>query len=616
MLKSSKMHTVNTANIIQTSNDTFRGLREENSYYVDKTEIIYEYLNKKFEKAVLFARPRRFGKTLTMTMFRDFLDIRQDSRGIFEGLKIMSHTETVEKYMNKYPVVFLSLKEVFGTDFSAIFRNFQIIISKLCEQHIYLRNSNSVSDISKIFFEKLLHQEATTENTVQALDLLTQMLRIHYNTPVFIIIDEYDVPMAKALNTPAYNQTRDMIEHMLSYVCKTNENVKAVILSGCFYTVKNSTYTGVNNIIPYTVLNPNYASYIGFTDDDVRQLLSDVGLADRYDNVSEWYDGYIFGREKMYCPWDVLRYVSSVLDGSYSVEMGPESYWVNTSETSLELIHGFLGKATSGTTKTDTKTALKVETARTAKTFDETDSAETNSAETDSAGISGFSMTESFEQLLAGKTIDCKINETLTYHNIHLTGDNIWSALLETGYLTKAVKERMPLMPLRIPNKSITDVFRQEVWDFFSDKVDNVFVRNLSNALWAGEIETAEKTLNLILESTLSFYHAYQEYSYHLILDGFFTGLGYRVESERESGYGRSDLMIKDPARSRALILELKHTENENEMSKWLQEAIGQIVKMKYESKLKYEGYETIIRYGMAFNGKKVIIEGLPMVSE
>ncbi|MBR1437109.1 MAG: PD-(D/E)XK nuclease domain-containing protein, partial [Synergistaceae bacterium] len=300
----------------------------------------------------------------------------------------------------------------------------------------------------------------------------------------------------------------------------------------------------------------------------MKKLLADVSLEDRYDTVSEWYDGYIFGREKMYCPWDVLRYVSSVLDGSYSVEMGPESYWVNTSETSLELIHGFLGKATSGTTKTATNiatnTTQKVETANT-------------TGETDSAGTSGFSITESFEQLLAGKTIDCKINETLTYHNIHSNGDNIWSALLETGYLTKAVKGRMPLMPLRIPNKSITDVFRQEVWDFFSDKVDNIFVRNLSNALWTGEIETSEKTLNLTLESTLSFYHAYQEYSYHLILDGFFTGLGYRVESERESGYGRSDLMIKDPARSRALILELKHTENENEMNKWLQEATGQI---------------------------------------
>ena len=193
------------------------------------------------------------------------------------------------------------------------------------------------------------------------------MLRICYNKPVFIIIDEYDVPMAKALDTPAYDQNRDMIEHMLSYVCKTNENVKAVILSGCFYTVKNSTYTGVNNIIPYTVLNPNYASYIGFTDDDVKKLLADVGLENQYDTVSEWYDGYIFGRDKMYCPWDVLRHVSSVLDGSYSVEMGPESYWLNTSETSLELLHGFLGKATSTSVASTSTTGRTIKRAKAGK---------------------------------------------------------------------------------------------------------------------------------------------------------------------------------------------------------------------------------------------------------
>ena len=236
---------------IQTSNDTFRGLREENSYYVDKTEMIYEYLNKKFEKAVLFARPRRFGKTLTMTMFRDFLDIRQDSKGIFEGLKIMSHSETVEKYMNQYPVLFLSLKEVFGTDFNELFRNFQIIIANLCEKHAYLLDSKQVSDVAKNFLLKLQRREGEKADTLQALDLLCKAMCTYYNKPVFIIIDEYDVPMAKALNTPAYAQTRDMIEHMLSYVCKTNENVKAVILSGCFYTVKNSTYTGVNNITLY-----------------------------------------------------------------------------------------------------------------------------------------------------------------------------------------------------------------------------------------------------------------------------------------------------------------------------------------------------------------------------
>ncbi len=550
---------------IRASYDSFRDLRENNSYYIDKTEIIEEYLIDKFDKAVLFARPRRFGKTLTMTMFRDFLDIRQNSSSIFDGLKVMEYPELVNKYMNKYPVVFISLKEIFGDDFEAIFQSLQIAISKVCEVNRELLDSDKVSEVSKNFFKKLWNQEAKQSNTEQALDLVCQMLKQHYGRPAFVIIDEYDVPMAKALGTPSYEKVRDMIEHMLSYVCKTNENVKAVILSGCLYTVKNSTYTGVNNIIPYTVLSPNFASSIGFTDDNVRKLLEDTGLFDRYEIVKEWYDGYIFGREKMFCPWDVLLYVRSVLDGSYSEAMGPKSYWVNTSETSLNIVRGFLGKTSD--------------------------------------------VNESFEQLLAGKTIDCVVSDNLPYHRIHENGENLWSALLETGYLSKAVTEEMTLMPLRIPNKEIRAAFKQEIWEFFKDKISNVSVRDLVNALWAGENKIAEDALDRILEATLSFYHKYQEYSYHLILDGFFTGLGYLVQSERETGYGRSDLIIQDPARKRCLILEFKHVKTENEMSDALKEAQRQMIGKKYESRVVYEGYTTYMMYAMVFCEKKCQIE-------
>ncbi|MBR2765681.1 MAG: AAA family ATPase, partial [Blautia sp.] len=393
---------------IRSSYDSFRDLRENGAYYIDKTAMLEEYLVRRFDKAVLFARPRRFGKTLTMTMFRDFLDIRQNSRDIFKNLRIMEFPDVVDNYMNQYPVVFISLKEVFGESFEEVFRNFQIAVSIVCEEHSYLLDSDKVDSIRKGFLTQLLKKEANREDTIQALDLICRMLKNHYNRQVFVIIDEYDVPMSKALGTPFYDKVRGMIEHMLSFVCKTNENVKAVMLSGCLYTVKNSTYTGVNNIIPYTILSPLYASSIGFTDQDVKKLLEDADLSDRYDTVAEWYDGYIFGRERMYCPWDVLSYVRSVLDGSYSEAMGPESYWVNTSDTSLTLIQGFLGK-TSG-------------------------------------------VNESFERLLAGETIECTVNETVPYHLIHANGENLWSALLETGYLTKTVTEKMPLMPLRIPN--------------------------------------------------------------------------------------------------------------------------------------------------------------------
>ena len=550
---------------IRASFDTFRDLRESHAYYLDKTEVIEEYLIRRFDRAILFTRPRRFGKTLTMTMFRDFLDIRQDSSDIFAGLRIMEYPDVVKNYMNQYPVIFLSLKEVFGDSFEAIFRNFQIAISTLYDDHSDLIESESISTIHKDLFVKLQRQEAGRQDTIHALALLCKMLKDKYQKQVFVIIDEYDVPMAKALGTPYYDQVRDMIGQMLSYICKTNSNVKGVILSGCLYAVKNSTYTGVNNIIPYTVLSPIYASSIGFTDADVRKILEDAGLSEQYDMVAEWYDGYVFGRDKMYCPWDVLSFVRSVLDGSYDEDQGPESYWINTSETTL--VQGLLGK---------------------------------------NAGIN-----ESFERLLAGECIDCTVNEFVPYHKLHENEANLWSALVETGYLTKSVTEEMPLMPLKIPNRSIQTIFRKEVWNYFNDKVDNSYVHDLANALWAGEISRAEGALNQILEATISFYQEYHEYTYHLILDGFFTGLGYRVQSERETGYGRSDLMILDPARRRCLILELKHVQKEGAMEAALKEASRQIIQKKFDGQIKHEGYQTLLQYGMVFFDKRTKIAKL-----
>ena len=374
---------------IRVSYDSFRELRENGAYYVDKTGMIREYLVDKFDKAVLFTRPRRFGKTLTMTMFRDFLDIRQDSRSIFQGLEVMDDPDVVERYMNRYPVVFLSLKEVYGADDEIAYANFRLAAANVCKANEYLLRSDAVDEDDKALFRAIKQQKADEVNTIAFLDLLCRMLRTHHQKRVFVIIDEYDVPIAKALGTPAYEKVRDMVAHMLSYVCKTNDHVNAVMLSGCLYTVKNSTYTGVNNIVPYTILSQNFASRIGFTDEEVRRLLRDAGLPDQYESVKEWYDGYIFGRETMYCPWDVMSHVRSLLDGTYSEMNGPESYWLNTSETSQNIIHGFLGKT---------------------------------------AGV-----TELFEQLLAGKTIDCVVNDQLAYHQIHESGDNLWSALLETG---------------------------------------------------------------------------------------------------------------------------------------------------------------------------------------
>ncbi|MBQ7486240.1 MAG: PD-(D/E)XK nuclease domain-containing protein, partial [Clostridia bacterium] len=267
---------------------------------------------------------------------------------------------------------------------------------------------------------------------------------------------------------------------------------------------------------------------------------------------------------KMFCPWDVLSYVNSCLDGTYSRAIGLKNYWVNTSETSVNLIHGFFGKT---------------------------------------PGVN-----ECFEQLLAGESVKCSVNENLPYHLIHANGDNLLSALLETGYLTKTnLKDTQP-MRLRIPNRSIQVAFQQEGWNFFRDKVDNVFVEDLVNALWAGEVERAEKVLNQILEATLSFYHVYHEYSYHLILAGLFTGIGYRIQSERETGYGRSDLIILQPSENSCMILELKHVKKEEDMADALKEGSSQIIRQKYGSAMRYEGYTTRLQYVMSFSSKRVII--------
>ena len=314
---------------ITKSDDSFRHLRENGAYYVDKTELIVEYLDKWFERAVLFTRPRRFGKTMTLTMLRDFLDILQDSRDIFEGLKIMDHPDVVHKHMNQYPVMFISLKAVTGDDFERVLQNFAGTISKLCEDHSFLMSSTKVSDVSKALFEALWKQEGNQATMERALEIIGDMLKKHFGKPVFVMIDGYDVPMANALGTSHYEQVRDMIERMLSHVCKTNSNIQGVILSGCLNAVKNSAYTGVNNIISYSVFSPLYASYIGFTDEDVRKLLKDAGVSDLYDTVKEWYGGYIFGRERMYCPWDELSFVQAKLSGDYDEYTEPPSTQIN-----------------------------------------------------------------------------------------------------------------------------------------------------------------------------------------------------------------------------------------------------------------------------------------------
>ena len=541
--------------------DSFRQIRNNGSYYVDKTYFLCDYFGAEQKKAIMLTRPRRFGKTVLITMLRDFLDVRMDSRELFEGLRIMEHTDIVEKYMNKYPVVFMSLKEVYGKTETEISGALGSYLSENLAIYDKVFESPDISKADKERFMELRSGKAEKQDVLMAPAFLCRVFAGIYGKPTYVLIDEYDVPMARTAGTEAYDPTRNMIEKMLSNVCKTNENVAGVVLTGCLYTVKNSTYTGVNNIRPYTVMSDTFSTAIGFTEEEVKKLLEDGEISDCLPQVQEWYNGYIFGQEHIYCPWDVLSHVDSVLKGEYKDSKGPENYWLATSESRLNLIRGFFGKTTDAT--------------------------------------------EQFEYLLAGGSIRKAVDESLTYDRIYEQGDNLWSALLETGYVTKASKEEEKDQLLRIPNREVLEVFRKEVHAFFDGKIENSCVKEFVNALWAEETDRAEETLNLILEATLSFYHEYHEYSYHLILDGFFTGQNYLVLSELESGYGRTDLIVKDYARRRCLLIELKHAKNIEELDKMCREAGSQILTDKYDSRLKYEGYSDIKRYGMAFSDKR-----------
>ncbi len=553
---------------IDPAQDSFDCYIKEKNYYVDKTEIIYEYLEESFESKIMFTRPRRFGKTMIMTMFRDFLDNTQKSEELFKGLKIMEHKDLVNQYMNKYPVLFLSLKDVKGSSFEDIYDLFRNKVCEVYRDHAYLLSSEYLDDDDKEMFSELKKGEASKSTTILGVSFLCEMLKKHWDKQVFVIIDEYDVPMANAVGTPAYEDVLDMIQKMLSSVCKTNSNVKAVMISGCLYTIKNSSYTGLNNIRPKTILTNRYAMYFGFTDEEVKQILTAAGYSGKYDEVKKTYDGYIFGNTHIYNPWDVMNYIAYLDDNGGISPIEPQLFWANTSETRLNLIHGFLGR---------TADAL-----------------------------------EGFEKLLTGQQFVKVINENVPYHQLHDAGNNLWAGLLETGYLTKAEKQgRSGTLTLCIPNIEVMEVFRQEVSNFFEKHVDIASVNLFVDALWNSNAKGSQDSLDLILQATVSYLHAYHEYTYHLVLDGFFTGKGYRTYSEIEAGFGRSDLIIKDLERNRALVLELKHAEKEKDLQKGLKEACDQIKAKKYESNLVYDGYTEIHKYGMAFFDKQCLIKEL-----
>ena len=540
--------------------ENFDELRNSGCYYVDKTELLYGLRQDTRNIVTLFTRPRRFGKTLTMRMIESFFDISRDSKAVFEGLDIMKHEDFCKEWMNQYPVLFITLKDAESLTFSKAYGKLKIILSDVCKKHEYLEKSDKVNCEDAETFQRLMFKKATDEEVQNSLLLLCRMMNAHYGKPVILLIDEYDVPLAKANEEKEageryYDQMLDVIRGIMSTALKSNDYLKFAVVTGCLRIAKESIFTGVNNFASYSVLDEKFSHSFGFTQDEVDVLLKKADLEETRDTFKEWYDGYIFGSNALYCPWDVINYVSALLY---------KNYWANTSSNGI--IREF-------------------------------------------ASHKEFDVSEKFETLMNGGTITQTISDELTYDTVHETEDNLWSVLLMTGYLTKAdPEEDGSTVALRIPNAEIAGVFETAVVRLFQEQMDRDRQKALMDAFWSGNEETATGLVSEFLFDTISF-HDYHEDYYHAFLTGIFIGLGYGVKSNYEQGFGRTDITLTDKKNRRALVIEAKKSDSEAQMEKDCDEALDQIVDKKYAEGLK--GYRQIECYGIAFFQKSALVKKL-----
>lgn len=544
--------------------ENFDELRESGCYYVDKTDMLYELGQNTNNKVTLFTRPRRFGKTLTMRMIESFFDISRDSRSVFEGLDIMKHEEFCEKWMNQYPVLFITLKDAESLKFETAYAKLKNSIADLCKKHDYLGTSEKVNPFDKETFMRLQGNRASDYEVQNSLLLLCRMMSSHYGKPVILLIDEYDVPLAKAneekeAGVRYYGEMLDVIRGIMSTALKSNDYLKFAVVTGCLRIAKESIFTGVNNFASCSVLDKEFSQTFGFTQTEVDALLQAADREDMAAVFKSWYDGYIFGNESVYCPWDVINYVAAILRDK---DARPKNYWANTSSNGI--IRDF-------------------------------------------AGNRDFDVSEKFETLMNGGTITQAVSDDLTYDTIHETEDNLWSILLMTGYLTKAYPEEGgDTVTLRIPNKEIYAVFETAVVRLFRESLDKDRQRALMDAFWSGDAGKASALLSEFLFDTISF-HDYHEDYYHAFLTGIFVGLGCGVKSNHEQGLGRTDITLTDKKNRRALVIEAKKSDSEQHMEADCTDALKQIEEKRYADGLK--GYKQIKCFGISFFQKSALVK-------
>lgn len=542
----------------------FAEIRRSNYYYIDKTDLIRQLLNDGPAEVTLITRPRRFGKTLGMRMLSEFFDIRKDSRNLFRDLEIAEDISLCESWMNQYPTLFITFKQVDGLTFTSAYDMLCSVIAELCVEHSYLLTSEKISIYDRQILERLARTNGSLADIKNCLLTLTRAMQSHYERPVILLMDEYDVPVAKASSHDYYPEMLDVMKGIMQ-AFKDNTALKFAVVTGCLRIAKESIFTGTNNFVADTVTHSYLNEYFGFTQKDVDRILKDADISEHKEMIRFWYDGYHFGNLDIYCPWDVMNYLR---DLQRDPQAKPASYWKNTSDNAI--IRSFIDYA-------------------------------------------GSSITQKLETLLTNGYISQRIDETLTYDYLHSSEDNLWNILYLTGYLTRVPDDELsaPLpdgfSALTIPNAEIREIFETTVKTWFQDTARSWNRNALFHAVWTANIETITQEMNKLLRKTIS-YHDYREDFYHAFLAGIFTGAGYMVESNKEHGEGRSDIVVHDAANGRIAIFEAKYSRELNRMDADCNAALQQINDKMYADEYA-DDYDDILCYGISFFKKRCLVK-------
>lgn len=551
--------------------ENFEEIRKEGFYYVDKTGLIRDLLNN-WGKVNLFTRPRRFGKTLNMSMLKSFFEIGTD-KALFADLTISKETALCERYMGKFPVVFLSLKGVEGLTFEDAYRMLRRILLSEVRRLSYLADSEKISENDKTTFMRLLKEQDGVDDVQDSLRVLSELLCKHYDKKAILLIDEYDVPLDKAFQHGYYKEMVSLIRSLFGQVLKTNDFLQFAVLTGCLRVSKESIFTGLNNFKVLSIADARFDEHFGFTDEEVKQLLAAYQLTDHFDETKEWYDGYHFGKTDVYCPWDVVNHVDRLVG---EPDARPQAYWINTSGN--ELVKRFIDKA-------DKTTQNEI------------------------------------ERLIAGESIEKKIQLELTYEEIDESIDNLWSVLFTTGYLTYTGTGEDGAYKLMIPNKEVREVFILQVQEWFKGSIqkDRQPIQAFCQAVLSGDAEEIGKQLTMILSKMISVLDTkarndQKENFYHGLLLGLLRSEpAWLILSNAESGEGFSDILIEPEDPDAGIVIEVKYAPSIAGLDEGCKKAMEQIKVRRYDEKLRNDGRENILGYGIAFCKKrcKVVCEKL-----